>query len=61
MALVLTRKSGDAVTIQVPGGEDIVVSLYVTEDKLIRLNIEAPREYKILRNELLGQTDLEKK
>lgn len=60
MGLVLTRKDGQGITIKIPNCEDIKITL-VKEDNMIRLNIDAPREYQIYRDELLQHMDLEEK
>lgn len=49
MALIIGRKPGESIRI----GEDIKVTVIKTEDNLLRLKIEAPKDMKIVREELL--------
>lgn len=51
MALVLGRKAGEAVII----GGNIRVEVVKTEDGLLRLKIEAPKEVQIVREELISK------
>lgn len=56
MALVLGRKPGESIIIN----GNIRVTVIKTEDSLLRLSIEAPKEVSIVREEMLTkeQTDL---
>ncbi len=45
MALVITRKDGEAFQI----GDDITVTVYTTDSSPVKLTIEAPQELLILR------------
>jgi len=49
--LVLTRKTNQRVVIETPGG-DIVVTVTAIRTGVCRLGVEAPRGYRILRQEL---------
>lgn len=49
MALVVGRKDGEGVIIN----GDIKVTVIKTVDGLVRLKIDAPKEYPIVREELL--------
>ena len=49
--LVLTRKAGESVYI----GHDISVTIVKVNGRQVRLQIDAPREVPILREELLQQ------
>ena len=49
--LVLTRKAGESVYI----GQDISITIVKVNGRQVRLQIDAPREVPILREELLGQ------
>lgn len=51
MALVVGRKSGESILI----GKDIKITVIKTEDDMLRLKIEAPKEINIVREELLSQ------
>jgi len=50
MALVIGRKPGESVFI----GDDIKVTVIKTEDDMLRLRIEAPKDMYILREELVS-------
>lgn len=49
MALVIGRQPGQSVYI----GDDIKITVVLTEDDMLRLKIEAPKDMKIVREELL--------
>lgn len=49
MALVIGRKPGESVYI----GDDIKITVIKTEDEMLRLKIEAPKDMYILREELV--------
>lgn len=51
MGLVLTRKRGEALKI----GDDVYVTVDRVEDGSVRLRVDAPRDVRILRLELLGE------
>ncbi|HEY1189890.1 MAG TPA: carbon storage regulator [Gemmata sp.] len=51
--LVLTRKVGEKITIRTPDGAVIEIMLTNIDGKKARIGIEAPREFAIVRNELL--------
>ena len=51
--LVLSRKKDEKITIQIPGKPDIEIMIIETGIKT-RLGIDAPREYQIIINELIG-------
>jgi carbon storage regulator len=46
--LILTRKQGESITI----GDDIVVTVIGVSGNQIRLGIQAPREVRVLREEI---------
>ncbi len=50
--LVLTRKSGESVQI----GNDIVVTVLMTDDGRVRLGFDVPAEVPIVRTELLHRS-----
>lgn len=53
--LILTRKKEEAILI----GKDIVVKVLDIEGDRVRLGIEAPRELKVLREELYNEVSNE--
>ena len=53
--LVLTRKSGDRITI----GKDIKISILEIEGKNVKIGIDAPKDVVILRLELLEKIQKE--
>lgn len=51
--LVLTRREGEKITLELPNGEKIIlILLNIVNSKAVRLGIEAPKIVKITRNEL---------
>ncbi|MBK5482936.1 carbon storage regulator [Peribacillus sp. TH16] len=50
MALVIGRQPGQSVYI----GDDIKITVVLTEDNMLRLRIDAPKNLKIVREELLN-------
>jgi len=50
--LVLTRKLGEAILI----GDNVKISILEIEGDKIRIGIDAPREIKVMREELITQT-----
>ncbi|MBK5447042.1 carbon storage regulator [Peribacillus sp. TH24] len=50
MALVIGRKPGQSVYI----GDDIKITVVLTDNEMLRLKIEAPKDIKIVREELMG-------
>jgi len=51
--LILSRKSGEAVIITAPGGEQIIVKhCGMNREKEVQFGIEAPREFMICRQEI---------
>lgn len=50
--LVLTRKKGEGIYL----GEDVTIEIISIEGDRISIGIEAPREIKIFRKELLDET-----
>jgi sRNA-binding carbon storage regulator CsrA len=54
--LCLGLKRGRMITIQCPDGTEIVIRFYEMGVDQIKLGFSAPREYKILRNELIKET-----
>mgnify|MGYP002635280924 CR=1 FL=1 len=64
--LVLTRKTDEKITIEVPGMPDIEIMIVGTGktrsgETKVRIGINAPREYQIVRNELIGTPNGEPK
>lgn len=70
--LVLSRKVNEKITIQVPGMPDIQIMVVGLRRSLIdgvtrsgetkvRIGIDAPRKYQIVRNELIGTPNGEPK
>jgi carbon storage regulator CsrA len=52
MALVLSRKSTESITCELPSGEEIRFTLGEIRGEKVRIVIEAPRTVKVLRSEL---------
>lgn len=52
--LVLTRKENESNEITLPDGQQLTVIVTEVERGRARIGIEAPRELKILRSELIG-------
>ena len=50
--LVLSRKTGEAITID----QDVVIEILAVEGDRVRVGIQAPREIRIFRKELLDET-----
>lgn len=50
--LVLSRKEGDSITI----GQNIFIKIVAVEGDRVRLGIDAPKEIRIFRSELLEET-----
>lgn len=57
--LCLGLKRGRMITIQCPDGQEIVIRFYEMGVDQIKLGFSAPREYRILRNELIKETPRE--
>lgn len=53
--LVLTRKVGDKIVIEVPGREPILIMLARIDGNQARIGVEAPRDYRILREEVTAK------
>lgn len=51
--LILTRNQGESIVI----GEAVTVTVLGTKGGQVRLGIQAPREIKVLRSELLDRID----
>jgi carbon storage regulator len=51
MALVVGRKPGESILI----GDNIKVTVVKTDDNMLRLKVEAPKEIPIIREELAKQ------
>lgn len=52
--LVVTRREGESVTVISPDGTEIEITL-VEDGTAARIGIQAPKDYKILRTELLEE------
>ncbi|MFO0908072.1 MAG: carbon storage regulator [Isosphaeraceae bacterium] len=50
--LVLSRKDGESIQI----GDSIVLTVFSIQRGLVRLGIQAPRDVRILRSELMSDT-----
>lgn len=50
--LVITRREGERITVISPEGTEIEITL-IQDGKAARIGIQAPKDYKILRTELL--------
>lgn len=58
--LVLTRKQHESITLtDIRTGDEIVVTLCRNGRNAVRIGIEAPRDYQIVRTELLDRTGVE--
>jgi carbon storage regulator len=60
MGLVLGRKPGEGIVIIGPNKEEIFVEVVRSEEGSLRLNIDAPRDYNILRSEIFGKMEVAK-
>lgn len=52
--LALTRKKNETITIQLPDGQTLVIGVAALRGNQVRLSIEADKEIKIMRTELLN-------
>lgn len=59
--LVLSRKVDEKITIQIPGMANIQIMLVGIDGPKTRIGIDAPSEYQVVRNELLGTPNGEPK
>ena len=50
--LILTRRIGDTLVIELPDGQEIRVTVTSLNGQQVRLGTEAPREIKVRREEL---------
>lgn len=50
--LVLTRKSGESITLTIPAGEPVEIEITSLGEHLAKIGIDAPPAIKILRTEL---------
>lgn len=55
--LILSRKIDEKITIEIPGMEPIQIMLTDVIGKKVRLGFDAPREYKIFRNETMKKQE----
>ena len=55
--LCLAMKNDKLITIQCPDGSQIVMKCYDIGPTQVKIGFSAPREYKILRNELLPEPE----
>jgi carbon storage regulator len=58
--LLLSRRAGERFVIQTPGG-DVWVSILEIDRGKAKVGIEAPQEYAIWRQELLGRIERDQK
>lgn len=56
--LVITRREGESITVISPEGTEIEITL-VQDGTAARIGIHAPKDYKILRTELLEEAQNE--
>ena len=56
MSLTLTRTLGTTVEIQLPTGDWITIRVAEIRRNQVRLKFDAPRDYKIMRGEMLSQS-----
>ena len=56
--LILTRRIGETLIIELPTGETIEVTVLEIKGSQVRLGIEAPEEVHIIREELLFDSQL---
>lgn len=59
--LVLTRKPGERIVIETENGERIVVALCQLRVGQVRIGIEAPRNFRIMREELIENKENDSK
>jgi carbon storage regulator CsrA len=60
--LVLTRKQDEKITIQCPDGKFIEITICRLEDNYkVRVGIDAEKDYKITRTELIEKSNLSHK
>ena len=52
--LVITRKSGEGVVLQLPNGEEIDVMVTAVKGTQVRLGFEMPDNVELVRSELFG-------
>lgn len=62
--LVLTRKVGTTdrakITITTPSGDEITIAILGGAGRDVKVGIEAPKKYKVVRNELLDINRVQK-
>jgi carbon storage regulator len=51
--LILTRRPGEFIVIQLPTGEQIEITVLGLKGNQVRIGTDAPAEFSILRQELL--------
>jgi carbon storage regulator CsrA len=52
--LVVTRREGESVVIELPTGERIEIAVLAVKGNQVRLSTDAPRHLPIVRSELLA-------
>lgn len=52
MGLVVGRKPGEKIVILDPTGQEIIVEVVLTDGGSLRLKIDAPRSFQLIRGEL---------
>jgi carbon storage regulator CsrA len=55
--LVLTRREGEAIVISLPGIDHTIEVRVMKAASQVRLGIDAPREVRVLREELVQESD----
>lgn len=55
--LVISRKVGERLCIQVPGMPDVWITVVGRKSEKIRIGIEAPKDYLVRREELIPESD----
>jgi carbon storage regulator CsrA len=51
--LVLSRRNNEQITIESPNGEKIVIHIIELRNTRMKIGIDAPQDYLILRDELI--------
>ena len=57
--LVLTRRVGESILIELPSGEQVSVTMLGIKGNQVRIGTDAPDDIKILREELLEGLQIE--
>ena len=57
--LVLKRKAGEKIHVNLPSGECIILTITETEPKATRIGIDAPKHITVAREELLTKQEID--